>query len=85
MRSLFGLGTTRGLQCLRGRVLAFIWVIRAVLWRTLLPREPHLAIGGSGDYCEQSSPSTPPAMPFLEFTPLNPLRGGHGCIMICTA
>jgi transposase len=52
MRSLFGVGTARGLQGLCGRVLAFLLVIWATLRRTQLPRGPHLAIGGSGNRFE---------------------------------
>ncbi len=60
MRSLFGVGTTRGLQGLCARILAFVLVFCSVLRRTLVPRAPDLAIGGRGYYFEQSSPSTPP-------------------------
>ena len=52
MRSLFGVGTARGLQGLCGRVLAFIGLIRAVLRRTLSPRTPRLAICGIGNRFE---------------------------------
>jgi transposase len=48
MRSLFGVGTARGLQGLCGRVLAFFLVIWAVLRRTLLPKGPHPAVCGIG-------------------------------------
>ncbi len=68
MRSLFGVGTARGLQGLCGRVLAFVLAFWAMLRRTLLPRGPHLAIGGSGDYSDQSSPSIPPMLPNRCFT-----------------
>jgi len=68
MRSLFGVGTARGFQGLCGRVLAFVWALWAALRRTLLPRGPHRAIGGSGYYFEQSSPSTSPMLPNRCFT-----------------
>jgi len=48
MRSLFGVGTARGLQGLSRRILAFILALWAVLRRTLLPRRPHLAFCGIG-------------------------------------
>ena len=46
MRSVFGVGTARGLQGLRGHVLALTLVIWAVLRRTLLSRKPRLATCG---------------------------------------
>ena len=52
MRSLFGVGTARGLQGLCGRVLALIGVIWALLRRTLLSRTPRLAICGIGNRFE---------------------------------
>ena len=52
MRSLFGVGTARGLQGLCGRVLAFIGVIWAVLRRTLSPRKPRLTTCGIGNRFE---------------------------------
>jgi transposase len=68
MRSLFGVGTARGLQGLRGRVLAFVLAFWAALRCTLLPRGPHLATGGSGYYFEQLSPSKPPILANRCFT-----------------
>ncbi len=68
IRSLFGVGTARGLQGLCARVWAFILVIWAVLRRVLLPRRPRLAICGIGNRFEQSSPSTPPMPPNRCFT-----------------
>ena len=52
MRSLFGVGTARGLQGLSGLALAFIGVIWAVLRRTLSPRTPRLAACGIGSRFE---------------------------------
>ena len=52
MRSLFGVGTARGLQGLCGRALAFILVVWAVLRRTLWSRGPRFAICGMGNHCE---------------------------------
>ena len=68
MRSLFGVGTARGLQGLCGRVLAFIWVIWAVLRRTLSLRAPRLATCGIGNRFEQSLPSIAPIPPNRCFT-----------------
>ena len=52
MRRLFGVGTARGLQGWCGRVLALIWVIWAVLRRTLSLRKSRLAICGIGNRFE---------------------------------
>ena len=52
MRSLFGVGTARGLQGLSGLALVFIGVIWAVLRRTLSPRTPRLATCGIGSRFE---------------------------------
>jgi transposase len=52
MRSLFGVGTARGLQGLCGRVLAFILVVWAVLRRTLWSRGSRFAICGIGNRFE---------------------------------
>ena len=52
MRSLFGVGTARGLQGLCGRVLAFIGVIWAVLRGTLSPRKPRLTTCAIGNRFE---------------------------------
>ena len=68
MRSLFGVGTARGLQGQCGRVLAFVLAIWAVLRSTLLPRRLRLAIRGIGGRFEQSSPSIPPMPPDRCFT-----------------
>ena len=57
MRSLFSVGTARGLQGLGGRVLAFVFAVWAVLRRTLLARRPRLAIWGNVNRFEQPSPS----------------------------
>ncbi len=68
LRSLFGVGTARGLQGLCGRALAFVLAVWAALRQTLLPRAPHLAIGTDGDAFEQSAPSIPPVPPKQCFT-----------------
>ena len=52
MRGLFGVGTARGLQGLCGGLLPLLWVIWAVLRRTLLPRPPRLAIRGIANHFE---------------------------------
>jgi transposase len=54
MRSLFGVGTARGLQGLCGRVLAFVWVIRAMRRRTLSLMTRRLATCEIGNRFEQS-------------------------------
>lgn len=50
------------------RVLAFALAFRPALRRTLWPRGPHLAIDGTGDYCEPPSPKIPPILPNRCFT-----------------
>jgi transposase len=57
MRSLFGVGTARGLQGLCGRVLALILVLWAALRRTLSPRRPRVAIRGTASHSDPPSPS----------------------------
>jgi len=68
MRSLFGVGTARGLQGLCGHVVAFALAFWVALRQTLLPRAPHLAIGAAGDAFGQSAPSIPPTPPSPRFT-----------------
>lgn len=68
MRSLFGVGTARGLQGRCGRVLAFILAIWAALQRAVFPSRPRLASCGRGYCFEWSSPSPPPMPPNGRFT-----------------
>ena len=68
MRRLFGVGTARGLQGMCGRVLAVVLAFWAVLRRTLLPRELHLALCGIENRFERLAPSTPPLPPNRRFT-----------------
>jgi len=68
MRSMFGVGTARGLQGRCGRVLAFVLTFWAALRRTLWPKGFHPAIGGRGYYFDQLSPSTAPSLSNRCFT-----------------